>query len=120
MKHNTISTKEKQNKNNSKKANAKALGLTVTMNNASVEQATVLSVWKIDQQTRELNVIKRRCMNTAMKTGVTNGNSHPASSRGYTSGGVYIPCIYSHARWKLPQVTQAFVAVFVWYLSSTN
>ena len=73
MKHSTISTKEKQNKNNSKKANAKVLGLTVTMNNASVEQATVLSVWKIDQQTRELNI--------ARETSRQHSNEDPSHQR---------------------------------------
>ena len=68
------SKSKKQNKNkNSKKANAKALGLTVTMNNASVEQATVLSVWKIDQQTRELNA--------ARKTSREHNNEDPSHQR---------------------------------------
>ena len=26
----------------------------------------------------------------------------PTTSRGCTSGGVYVPCIYTHARWELP------------------
>ena len=37
--------------------------------------------------------------------------------RAYTCGGVYVPCIYSHARWELPQATQVFVVVFVWRLA---
>ena len=36
-----------------------------------------------------------------------------------TSGGVYLTCIYSHARWELPTVTQVYVA-FVWRPSSPN
>ena len=36
--------------------------------------------------------------------------------RGYTPGGVYVPCIYSHARWELLQATRVFVVVFVWRL----
>ena len=40
--------------------------------------------------------------------------------RGCTSGGVYVLCIYMHARWELPQVTQVFVVVTVWCLSSAN
>ena len=30
-----------------------------------------------------------------------------------TSGGVYVPCIYLHARWELLQVTQLFLCVYV-------
>ena len=36
-----------------------------------------------------------------------------------TSGGVYVPCIYTYARWKLPQATQVFV-VLVLRISSAN
>ena len=34
-----------------------------------------------------------------------------------TYGRVYVPCIYMHAKWELPQVIQVFVAVLVWHLS---
>jgi len=40
--------------------------------------------------------------------------------RGCTSGGVYVPCIYSHARWELPWTTQIFVVVFVLRLFSAD
>ena len=39
---------------------------------------------------------------------------------GCSSGGVYVPCTYSHARCVLPQANQVFVVVFVWRLSSAN
>ena len=35
------------------------------------------------------------------------------------SGGVYVPCIYTHARWELLCAAQVFV-VLVWRLLSTN
>ena len=34
-------------------------------------------------------------------------------TKGCTSGGVYVPCIYSHARRELPQANRVFVVVFV-------
>ena len=37
-----------------------------------------------------------------------------------SSGRVYVPRIYTHARWELPSATQVFVAVLVWGLSSAN
>ena len=38
------------------------------------------------------------------KTWVAYGNSHPACVylKWCTSGGVYVPCIYTYARWELP------------------
>ena len=36
----------------------------------------------------------------------------PSIIWGRSSGGVYVPCIYLHARWELPYMTQFFVAVF--------
>ena len=36
-----------------------------------------------------------------------------------TSGGVYVPCIYTNASWELPLATPVFV-VFVWRLPSAN
>ena len=36
---------------------------------------------------------------------------------GCTSGGVYVPCIYTHAGWELPQETRVFVVVLVLRLS---
>ena len=39
---------------------------------------------------------------------------------GRPSGGVYVPCIYTHARWELPQATQVFVVVLVLRISSGN
>ena len=38
--------------------------------------------------------------------------------RGCTSGGVYVPCIYTYAGWEFPQATQVFVVVLVWRLSN--
>ena len=32
---------------------------------------------------------------------------------GCTSDWGYVPCIYTHARWELPQATQVFVVMFV-------
>ena len=46
--------------------------------------------------------------------------SHMHNNKGCTSGVVYIPCIYSHARWELPWETQVFAVVFVWHLLSAN
>ena len=40
------------------------------------------------------------------------------STRGCTSDGVYVPCIYTHARWELLWVTQIFVVVFEWHVLS--
>ena len=37
---------------------------------------------------------------------------------GCLSGGVYVPCIYSYARWELLLAIQVFTVVFVWRLSS--
>ena len=38
-----------------------------------------------------------------------------------TSGVVYIPCIYSYARWELSQAIQVLVVImFAWHHSSTN
>ena len=34
--------------------------------------------------------------------------------------GVYVPCIYPHARWELLQATQVSVVVFAWCLSSSD
>ena len=42
------------------------------------------------------------------------------ATRGCTSGGVHVLCIYLHARWELPEATQVFVIVIVWRLSSDN
>ena len=42
------------------------------------------------------------------------------TSSGCTSGGVYAPCIYMHARWDLPQVTQVFAVVLVLHISTAN
>jgi len=39
---------------------------------------------------------------------------------GRPSGGVYAPCIYTHARCELPQATQVFVVVLVLRISSGN
>ena len=40
---------------------------------------------------------------------------------GGTSGWVFVPCIYSRARWHVPYVTQVFaVVVFVWRLSRAD
>ena len=39
---------------------------------------------------------------------------------GCTSCGVYVPCIYTHARWELPQTAQVFVVVLVWHVLSAN
>ena len=35
-----------------------------------------------------------------------------------TSGGVYVPCIYTHARWESPWATEVFVVILVWRISS--
>ena len=40
--------------------------------------------------------------------------------QGCTSGRAYVPYIYSHARWELPQVIQVFVVEFVWCLPGIN
>ena len=40
--------------------------------------------------------------------------------RWYTAGGVYVRCIYTHARWELPKATQVFVVVLVWRISRAN
>ena len=42
-----------------------------------------------------------------------NGRRGHNSFWGFTSGGGYLPCIDSHARWELAWVAQVFVAVFV-------
>ena len=34
--------------------------------------------------------------------------------KGCTSGGVYVPCIYTHAGWELLQATRVFVVVLAW------
>ena len=51
-----------------------------------------------------------------------SSNMYRIDKQGSTCGGIYIPCIYSHARWELPQVTQVFVVVSVcdvfWALSN--
>ena len=49
-------------------------------------------------------------------------DSHTASElwQGCTSGGVYVPCVYTHARWELPEVTQVFVVVLVLCILSVN
>ena len=39
---------------------------------------------------------------------------------GCTSGGVYVPCIYTHARWELFLATQVFVVLLVLRISSAN
>ena len=39
---------------------------------------------------------------------------------GCTSGAVYVPCIYKHARWELLQATLVFVVVLVLRIWSTN
>ena len=39
---------------------------------------------------------------------------------GYSSGGVYVPCIYMHARRELPLVTQVFVVICVLCISMLN
>ena len=39
---------------------------------------------------------------------------------GCTSCGVYVPCIYSHARWELPQATQVFVVLFYVFRALIN
>ena len=45
----------------------------------------------------------------------------PAAVRGRTSGAVYLPCVYSHARWRLPSNRNpVFVVVFVGRFSSAN
>ena len=40
--------------------------------------------------------------------------------RGCTYGGVYVPCIYSLARWEIQEATQVFVVVLVLRISSAN
>ena len=51
-----------------------------------------------------------------------SSNMYRIDKQGSTCGGIYLPCIYSHARWELPQVTQVFVVVSVcdvfWALSN--
>ena len=39
---------------------------------------------------------------------------------GCTSSGVYVPCVYTQARWELQLATRVFVVVFVWRLSSAS
>ena len=34
--------------------------------------------------------------------------------------GVYVPCVYSHARWELPLATDVFAVVFIWLPSSSD
>ena len=56
----------------------------------------------------------------------TRGTSHLACvgvNSELCTGGVYVPCIHTHAthaRWELPKATQFFVAVFVLRISSAN
>ena len=64
-----------------------------------------------------------RNISTTTKTWVTYGNSHLACVElqgTASSGGVYVPCIYMHARWELPYATQVFVVVIALRILSTN
>ena len=63
-----------------------------------------------------------RNTSTTTKTWVTYGNSHLAlrvELQGTASSdGVYVPCIYMHARWELPYATQVFVVIALRILST--
>ena len=54
-----------------------------------------------------------------METQDIHLNFHTAPEL-WASGGVYVPCIYSYAKWELPLATQVFVVVFVWCLSRAD
>ena len=51
-----------------------------------------------------------------------SSNVYRIDKQGSTYGGIYLPHIYAHARWELPQVTQVFVVVsecdIFWALSN--
>ena len=46
--------------------------------------------------------------------------NHAIISWGCTSSGVYVPCIYMHARWELLYMTEVFVVVLVLCISSAK
>ena len=54
-------------------------------------------------------------MLTCVAVGVwlVGGGGGGGGGCGCTLDGVYVPGIYSHARWELPYATQDFVVVFV-------
>ena len=54
---------------------------------------------------------------TVLPLNVSHLNVTALFVRGCTSSGVYVPCIYTHARWELLQATHVFIVVFV---SSAN
>ena len=75
----------------------------------------LISVWKTSHKRNSKDLI---CL-LLLTPGMRVNTRHINCTRGTSSSGVYVPCIYSHARWRTAG-DLGLVAVVMWCFSSAG